>query len=97
MKVLRTLGIGLFIVLALASMGFSQKWQPVKTKAPVPMGAILLLTDGTVMAHQEQQNAQNWYKLTRISREAISTESGRRSPRCRLSTERYMDRSFLVP
>ncbi len=64
MKVLRTLGIGLFIVLALASMGFSQKWQPVKTKAPVPMGAILLLTDGTVMAHQEQQNAQNWYKLT---------------------------------
>jgi len=28
------------------------------------VGAVALLTDGTVLLHEEQSNAQNWYKLT---------------------------------
>jgi hypothetical protein len=65
MKVLRTIGIGSFILLALASMGFSQKWQPLNKQPNFSVGAVALLTDGTVLLHQEQNgNPALWFKLT---------------------------------
>jgi hypothetical protein len=43
----------------------AQVWQPLKNQPTFGgLGAILLLTDGTVMAHREPVDAQNWYKLT---------------------------------
>jgi hypothetical protein len=65
MKVLRTLGIGSFILLVLSSMSFSQKWQPLAHQPNFPVGAVALLTDGTVLLHEEQDShPQKWYKLT---------------------------------
>jgi hypothetical protein len=65
MKMLRTLGSPLFALLALAGIAGSQTWQPLKTPPSFPVGAIALLTDGTVLLHEEQDSSpQNWYKLT---------------------------------
>jgi hypothetical protein len=62
---LRKLGITLLALLALPGIVSAQKWTPLNHQPTFPVGAILLLTDGTVLLHQEQDsNPQNWYKLT---------------------------------
>jgi hypothetical protein len=65
MKMLRTIGSGFFVLLILANMSFSQTWQALKTQPNFPVGAVALLTDGTVLLHEEQDSSpQKWYKLT---------------------------------
>ena len=65
MKALQAVGAGLSLLLALSSVAFSQKWTAVKQKLKVPLGATLLLTDGTVLLHEEQDgHPEKWYKLT---------------------------------
>jgi len=65
MKMLKELGISLLALLALAGIASAQKWQPLKTQPSFPVGAIGLLTDGTVLLHEEQDGTpQKWFKLT---------------------------------
>ena len=64
-KRMKEFGISLLAVLALAPIAGAQKWQPLKTQPSFPVGAIALLTDGTVLLHEEQDSTpQKWYKLT---------------------------------
>jgi hypothetical protein len=65
MMILKKFGIALLAFLALPGIASAQKWQPLKHPGTYSgVGAMLLLTDGTVLLHEEQSNAQNWYKLT---------------------------------
>ena len=65
MKGSRTLVIALITLLAWAGVAHSQKWTPLKKQPSFPVGAIALLTDGTVLLHEEQDsNYAKWYKLT---------------------------------
>jgi hypothetical protein len=65
MKILRKFGSVALVLLALAGIGSAQTWQPLKTQPKFPVGAIALLTDGTVLLHEEQDKTpQKWYKLT---------------------------------
>jgi hypothetical protein len=65
MKRLKEFGISLLAVLALAGLASAQKWQALNHPSKAPIGAIALLTDGTVLLHEEQDNTpQKWYKLT---------------------------------
>jgi hypothetical protein len=65
MKRLKEYGISLFALLALAGIASAQKWQDLKHEPKFPVGAIALLTDGTVLLHEEQDKfPQKWYKLT---------------------------------
>jgi len=65
MKRLKEFGISLLALLALAGIASAQKWQALKTPPTFPVGAIGLLTDGTVLLHEEQDSTpQKWYKLT---------------------------------
>ena len=62
------------LCIALVSLVFSvvgvifsraQVWQPLKNQPTFGgVGAILLLTDGTVLAHREPLDAEKWYRLT---------------------------------
>jgi hypothetical protein len=62
---LKKLVTALLALLALAGIASAQKWQPLKTPPSFPVGAIGLLTDGTVLLHEEQDGTpQKWYKLT---------------------------------
>ncbi len=68
MKLLRTLGIALLAVCSI-SVATAQSWQRTNTNPPKNVGAMLLLTDGTVIAHQEDDQQGDvaslaWYKLT---------------------------------
>jgi hypothetical protein len=65
MKMLKRLISPMLALLAFAGIASSQKWQPLKTQPKFPVGAIALLTDGTVLLHEEQDGSpQKWYKLT---------------------------------
>jgi hypothetical protein len=65
MKMLQKLASSLLAMLAFAGIAGAQKWQPLKTPPSFPVGAIALLTDGTVLLHEEQDSSPNkWYKLT---------------------------------
>jgi hypothetical protein len=65
MKMLQKLGISLLALLALAGLASAQKWQALKHPVNFQAGALALLTDGTVLIHEEQDpNPQNWFKLT---------------------------------
>jgi hypothetical protein len=65
MKMLQKLGNSLLALLALAGLASAQKWQPLNHPPSAPIGAIALLTDGTVLLHEEQDGSpQKWYKLT---------------------------------
>ena len=65
MRTLKELGISLLALLALAGIASAQKWQPLNHPPSAPIGAIALLTDGTVLLHEEQDGTpQKWYKLT---------------------------------
>lgn len=65
MKALRTLGIALFVSLAWGSVAGAQSWQPLTNQPTfIANGASnpLLLTDGTVIAHD--LCATDWWRLT---------------------------------
>ena len=65
MKRLKEFGISLLVLLALPVVASAQKWQPLNHPSRAPIGAIGLLTDGTVLLHEEQDSTpQKWYKLT---------------------------------
>jgi hypothetical protein len=65
MKMLQKLGISLLALLALAGLASAQKWQALKHPVNFQAGVLALLTDGTVLIHEEQDpNPQNWFKLT---------------------------------
>jgi hypothetical protein len=62
---LQKLGISLLALLTLASLASAQKWQALNHPVNFQAGALVLLTDGTVLIHEEQDaNPQNWFKLT---------------------------------
>ncbi len=50
------------VLLACASITFSQTWQPLQHQPTFNASTSLLLTDGAVMVHQE--GARQWWKLT---------------------------------
>jgi hypothetical protein len=57
-------GVALLLCL-LGSLASAQSWTPVAKPYPgTGAGASFLLTDGTVMVHQEQSSNDVWYKLT---------------------------------
>ena len=62
MKMLQKLGIGLVVLLALASVGFSQTWTPLKNQPSFAANDALLLTDGRVIV--QDTNAGDWWTLT---------------------------------
>jgi hypothetical protein len=65
MKLLRSLAVVMAGLVAGAGFATAQTWQPLKHQPNFGgVGAVLLLTDGTVLAHLEPLNRQNWYKLT---------------------------------
>jgi hypothetical protein len=65
MTILRSFGGVLLALLALAGIGSAQKWQALNHQPSFPVGAVALLTDGTVLLHEEQDSTpQKWYKLT---------------------------------
>jgi hypothetical protein len=62
---MRRLGVALLTMLVLPGIASAQKWTPLKHQPTFSgVGATMLLTDGTVLLHEEQSNAQNFYKLT---------------------------------
>jgi hypothetical protein len=65
MTTFRKLGIALVALLALSVVASAQSWHPLKNQPSFPVGAVALLTDGTVLLHEEQDSTpQKWYKLT---------------------------------
>jgi hypothetical protein len=65
MKTSHKFGSALLALLAFAGLASAQKWQALKHEPSFPVGAIALLSDGTVLLHEEQDsNPQKWYKLT---------------------------------
>ena len=53
------------VLLCTLGMAKGQSWTPVSRAFPGSgAGAAFLLTDGTVMVHQEQSSGDAWYKLT---------------------------------
>ncbi len=65
MTMLRKLGSALLALLALATIASAQKWTPLKNQPTFQAGAMALLTDGTVLIHEEQDNnPEKWFKLT---------------------------------
>src|ERR1041385_6789708 len=51
-------------MLLLSAAAGAQTWQPLNHPATFGAGAMLLLTDGTVLVHSEQSSSSQWYKLT---------------------------------
>ncbi len=65
MKMFQKIGISLFALFVLAGFASAQKWTPLKNQPNFQPGAMALLTDGTVLIHEEQDNnPQKWFKLT---------------------------------
>lgn len=65
MTMLRKLGSTLLGLMVLTGIAGAQKWQDLKHEPSFPVGVVALLTDGTVLLHEEQDTTpQKWYKLT---------------------------------
>lgn len=69
MKLMRMLGIAMIAVCAVNAATAQSHWTRLQNSPPVNVGAMLLLTDGTVIAHEENDQNGNvatlaWYKLT---------------------------------
>lgn len=62
MKMLRTLGLGLSVLLAWAGMAQAQTWTSLTNQPTFLTDTAVLLTDGTVMTHE--YNTPNWWRLT---------------------------------
>ena len=70
-KVLRNLAIVLTGLAVAASLASAQSWQPLNNQPSFDVGAVLLLTDGSIMAVSEPNcltctstDYSSWYKLT---------------------------------
>jgi hypothetical protein len=64
-SVSRSLAGTTLLLCLLAALASGQTWTPVLATYPgAGAGASFLLTDGTVMVHQEQTSNDAWYKLT---------------------------------
>src|SRR5205807_3554366 len=70
-KVLRNLAAVLTGFAIAASLASAQSWQPLNNQPSFDVGAVLLLTDGTIMAVSEPNcltctstDYSSWYKLT---------------------------------
>ena len=64
MMMLRKLGIALAL-LALPGIASAQKWTPLKHQPNFQASGMALLTDGTVLIHEEQDtHPEKWFKLT---------------------------------
>jgi len=61
MQVLKTLTATFVVLLALAGIASSQKWQPLAHQPTFQTDTALLLTDGTVMMHE--YGSPNWWRL----------------------------------
>jgi hypothetical protein len=61
-KVLRTFGLALVVLLAGATAALSQTWQPLTHQPTFQASTALLMTDGTIMVHQ--YGGLQWWKLT---------------------------------
>lgn len=71
MSVLRMLALSLAGFIVAAGIATGQSWQPLTNQPSFSPGAVLLLTDGTVLAHSEPNclsctstDYSSWYKLT---------------------------------
>ncbi len=65
MTLLRTLVIASIVALALTGLASAQSWTPLNNQPGVTLGAILLLRDGRLIAHEEQDgDATAWHILT---------------------------------
>ena len=65
MTMLKKLGSAMLVLLAFAGLASAQKWQALKHPATFQVGALAMLSDGTVLLHEEQDSSpQKWYKLT---------------------------------
>lgn len=64
-----TLALSFVAIMLCAAAGAQSQWQRLTNAPPDNVGAVLLLTDGTVVAHQETDTIESlatttWYKLT---------------------------------
>ena len=64
MKPLRMLGFAMLVLCLAFGVANAQTWTRVTNAPPANIGAVLLLTDGTILAHSEQSNSANWYRYT---------------------------------
>ena len=71
MNILHKLALSLVFVITPATLALCQSWQPLSNQPSFSPGAVLLLTDGTVLAHSEPNcltctstDYSSWYKLT---------------------------------
>jgi hypothetical protein len=69
MKYWRWLGMALAVMAGLGVAAAQSQWQRLMNSPRVNVGAMALLTDGTVIAHEEDDvignlATRNWYKLT---------------------------------
>ena len=65
MKLLWTLTLAVASLVAGTAFVSAQTWQPLKNQPTFGgVGAMLLLTDGTVMVHREPLDGEKWHKLT---------------------------------
>ena len=64
MTICRRSAGALTAILLYAAVASAQVWQPLNNPASFSAGAMLLLTDGTVLVHSEQSNSSQWSKLT---------------------------------
>ncbi len=69
MKPLRMLGFATLVLCLAVGVASAQSWTRLANNPPVNIGVVMLLTDGTVIGHEENdQNGNvatgNWYKLT---------------------------------
>jgi hypothetical protein len=71
MNIVRMLAVALAVLIVGAGFATCQTWQPLTNQPAFSPGAMLLLTDGTVLAHSEPNCVNctstdylSWYKLT---------------------------------
>jgi len=56
--------VALAALLLGASVATGQTWQALNNQPSFGVGAMLLLTDGSVLVHAEASDSRNWYRLT---------------------------------
>lgn len=65
MKLFVKSAIAMTVLLALAGVAGAQTWKPLTNAAPAPVGPVLQLRDGRILAHEDQGgNANRWWILT---------------------------------
>jgi len=64
MKPLRMLLFATLVLCLALGVASAQTWTRLTNSPPANVGAALVLTDGTLLVHAEQQNSANWYRLT---------------------------------